>query len=74
MVSAQFCNLRRGWEGGEGGGRGGHPLLIDHISSGMSPTPRNRITWRKFLTKLTNFEKSRYRSPYFFFESEKFVP
>jgi hypothetical protein len=37
------------------GGRGGHPLLIDHIASGMFPTPRKRIrehTWRKFLTKL----------------------
>jgi hypothetical protein len=37
------------------GGRGGHPLLIDHISSGMFPTPRKRIRehkWRKFLTKL----------------------
>jgi len=37
------------------GRRGGHPLLIDHISSGMFPTPRNGIrehTWRKFLTKL----------------------
>jgi hypothetical protein len=43
--------------GGKGGveGRVGHPLLIDHISSGMFPTPRKRIrehTWRKFLTKL----------------------
>jgi hypothetical protein len=37
------------------GGRGGHPLLIDHISSGMFTTPRKRIrehTWRKFLTQL----------------------
>jgi hypothetical protein len=61
-----------GW--GEVGGRGGLPLLIvliDHISSGMSPTGRNRITWRKFLT---NFEKSRYRSQFFFIESEKFDP
>jgi hypothetical protein len=32
---------------------------------GMSPTPRNRITWSKFLTKLTNYE-SRYRSRFFF--------
>ncbi len=35
--------------------RGGHPVLIDHISSGMFPTPRKKIrenTWRKFLTKL----------------------
>jgi hypothetical protein len=46
-------------EGGGVGGRGGLPLLIesymDHISSGMCPTPRKRIrehTWRKFLTKL----------------------
>jgi hypothetical protein len=41
--------------GGGGRGRGGHPLLIDHISSGMFPKPRKRIrehTWRKFLTKL----------------------
>jgi hypothetical protein len=48
---AHFFNSRRGW----GGGRGGHPLQIDHISSGMFPTPRKRIrehTWRKFLTKL----------------------
>ncbi len=40
---------------GRGEGRGGHPFLIDHISSGMFPTPRKRIrehTWRKFLTKL----------------------
>jgi hypothetical protein len=44
-----------GGGGGGVGGRGGHPLLIDHISSGMFLTPRNRIrehTWRKFLTKL----------------------
>jgi hypothetical protein len=37
------------------GGRGKHPLLIDHISSGMFPTPRKRIreyTWRQFFTKL----------------------
>jgi hypothetical protein len=40
---------------GVGRGRGGHLLLIDHISSGIFLTPRNRIrehTWRKFLTKL----------------------
>jgi hypothetical protein len=56
MVAAHFCNSRRGWGVGEGWlGRGGHPLLIDHISSGMFPTPRKRIrehTWRKFLIKL----------------------
>jgi hypothetical protein len=46
-------------DGGGVGGRGGLPLLIenlmDHVSSGMFPTPRMRIrdhTWRKFLTKL----------------------
>jgi hypothetical protein len=42
--------------GGVGGGEYNvHPLLIDHISSGMFPTPRKRnreYTWRKFLTKL----------------------
>jgi hypothetical protein len=45
-----------------GGGRGGHPLLIDHISSGMFPTPRNRIrefTWRQFLLKLKIMYKIR---------------
>jgi len=41
--------------GGRVGGRGGLPLLIDHVSSGMFPTPRKRIrdhTWRKFLPTL----------------------
>jgi hypothetical protein len=44
----------------KGAYRGGHPLLIDHISSWMFPTPRKRIrehTWRKFLTNLKTMYK-----------------
>jgi hypothetical protein len=49
------------------GGRGGHPLLIDHISSGIFPTPRKRIRehkWRKYLTKLKIVYKIVYRDLY----------
>ncbi len=54
---SRLTSVIQGGRGGRGGvgGREGHPLLIDHISSGMFPTPRKRIRehiWRKFSTKL----------------------
>jgi hypothetical protein len=66
-----FCNSRRGWGQGRGGGRRGFPLLIesymDHISSGMFPTPRKRIrehTWRKLKIMYKEMGLALYRDLY----------
>jgi hypothetical protein len=71
---SRLTSVIQGGRGGRGGvgGREGHPLLIDHISSGMFPKPRKRIrehTWRQFLTKLKimyKIKKLRLRSQFFF--------